>query len=30
MHVPAGLPHQILMAGEKTGALFVMKIKKAE
>ena len=29
-HVPAGLPHQMLVAGEKTVTCFVMKIKEAE
>jgi mannose-6-phosphate isomerase-like protein (cupin superfamily) len=29
-HVPAGLPHQMLVAGEKTITCFVMKIKEAE
>ena len=29
-HVPAGLPYQILVAGEKTVTCFVMKIKEAE
>ena len=27
-HVPAGLPHQILVAGEKTVTCFVMKIQE--
>jgi quercetin dioxygenase-like cupin family protein len=29
-HVPAGLPHQMLIAGEKTITCFVMKIKETE
>jgi mannose-6-phosphate isomerase-like protein (cupin superfamily) len=29
-HVPAGLPHQMLVAGEKTVTCFVMKIQEAE
>jgi mannose-6-phosphate isomerase-like protein (cupin superfamily) len=29
-HVPAGLPHQMLVAGEKTVSCFVMKIQEAE
>jgi mannose-6-phosphate isomerase-like protein (cupin superfamily) len=29
-HVPAGLPHQMLVAGEKSVTCFVMKIKEAE
>jgi mannose-6-phosphate isomerase-like protein (cupin superfamily) len=29
-HVPAGLAHQILVAGEKTVTCFVMKIKEAD
>jgi mannose-6-phosphate isomerase-like protein (cupin superfamily) len=29
-HVPAGLPHQMLVAGDKTVTCFVMKIKEAE
>ena len=29
-HVPAGLPHQILIAGEKTISCFVMKIRETE
>jgi mannose-6-phosphate isomerase-like protein (cupin superfamily) len=28
-HVPAGLPHQMLVAGEKTVTCFVMKIQEA-
>jgi hypothetical protein len=29
-HVPAGLPHQILVAGEKTFTCFVLKIQEVE
>jgi len=29
-HVPAGLPHQMLVASDKTVACFVLKIAKAE
>jgi mannose-6-phosphate isomerase-like protein (cupin superfamily) len=28
-HVPAGLPHQMLVAGEKTVTCFVMKVQEA-
>jgi mannose-6-phosphate isomerase-like protein (cupin superfamily) len=28
-HVPAGIPHQLLVAGEKSAACFVMKIQEA-
>ena len=29
-HVPAGVPHQFLVAGEKSAACFVLKIQEAE
>lgn len=29
-HVPAGMPHQMLLAGEKTVTCFVMKIQESE
>ncbi len=29
IHVPAGVPHQILLAGDKTFTCFVMKIQEA-
>jgi quercetin dioxygenase-like cupin family protein len=28
-HVPAGLPHQMLVAGEKTVTCFVVKVQEA-
>jgi quercetin dioxygenase-like cupin family protein len=28
-HVPAGLPHQMLVAGEKTVAYFVVKVQES-
>jgi uncharacterized RmlC-like cupin family protein len=30
VHVPAGIPHQFLVAGEKSIACFVVKIQETE